>query len=109
MRPDAFLAVSDPTRRRILELLARDELSVSALCAEFDLTQPAVSKHLRILREAGLVSVRSEGRFRRYAIEPRALEPVRDWLAHFESFWVDRLDRLGAHLRAKRRPGRGKR
>lgn len=97
----AFAAVADPTRREILLALAGSEIAACDLAARFDISQPAVSKHLKVLRDAGLVSVRVHGRFRYYALEPSALEPVRDWLAHFERFWVDRLDALGAHLRKK--------
>jgi DNA-binding transcriptional ArsR family regulator len=86
-----------------LEALAQGEIPATVIADRFDLTQPAISKHLRVLREAGLVRVRTSGRFRYYALEPHKLQPMHDWLAHFEEFWVERLDRLGAHLRRKRK------
>ncbi len=99
----AFLAIADPTRRAILVALADGEVSATVFVDHFALSQPAISKHLKVLRDSGLVRVRSESRFRYYALEPSALEPVRDWMAHFEHFWINRLEALGAHLRKKKR------
>jgi DNA-binding transcriptional ArsR family regulator len=110
LQADAFRAVAEPTRRAILDELARGDRSVTELCALFDVSQPAISQHLRVLREAGLVEPRREGRRQIYRLEPEALRPVRDWVAHYERFWSDRLDALGAVLdaeaaRTKRRRG----
>lgn len=94
-----FEAVSEPTRRAMLDLLAAGERSVSELVECFDVTQPAISHHLRILREAGLVRTRKAGRQRLYCLEARPLRRIHDWLAHYEEFWTDKLEALGKHLR----------
>src|SRR5712671_4953000 len=93
-----FRAVSDPTRRAILSMLADGDRSAGDLQAPFAITQPAVSRHLRVLREAGLVSERAAGRRRIYALRPEPLRRVADWVGHYERFWVDRLERFGAAL-----------
>jgi DNA-binding transcriptional ArsR family regulator len=93
-----FFAVSDPTRRRILDLLLVSECSVSDLVRPFRISQPAVSQHLRILREAGLVRVRRRGRERRYRLRGGQLRAVYDWVAHYERFWNAKLHALGAYL-----------
>ena len=94
----AFRAISHPIRRDILETLAGGERTVGDLVRRFDVTQPAVSQHLEILREAGLVSSRAAGRRRVYALDPAPLREVFDWAARFETFWSERLDRLGVVL-----------
>lgn len=90
-----FRALADPTRRAILDRLRRREQGVTALCKPFDLSQPAISQHLRVLAEAGLVRAQRRGRERIYAVEAAPLRRAYDWLAHFEAFWEARLDRLG--------------
>jgi DNA-binding transcriptional ArsR family regulator len=100
MRTDVvFEAVSEPTRRAMLDLLAAGERSVNELVDRFDVTQPAISHHLRILREAGLVKTRKAGRQRLYCLEARPLRRIHDWVAHYERFWTDKLDALGKYLR----------
>jgi len=94
-----FVAISDPTRRELLDLLAEREYAVNDLVSRFEVSQPAVSHHLRILREAGLVKKRQAGRQRLYRLEARPLREVYDWVAHYERFWTERLDALGEHLR----------
>lgn len=93
-----FRAVADPTRRAILDVLADEPSSVSDLCARFHVTQPAISQHLAVLREAGLVSVTPDGKRRLYALEAAPLAEVHAWTAHYERFWNERLDRLGGVL-----------
>jgi DNA-binding transcriptional ArsR family regulator len=93
-----FLAVSDPTRRGILDLLLVSESSVSDLVRPFRISQPAISQHLRILRQAGLVRVRRQGRERRYRLRGEQLRAVYDWVAHYERFWTEKLQALGAYL-----------
>jgi DNA-binding transcriptional ArsR family regulator len=96
---DAFAAIADPTRRAILDLLARGELPAGDLVAAFpDLTQPAVSRHLRVLREADLVSVRPAGQQRLYSLRPETLREIEDWIARYRAFWPAKLDALGRHL-----------
>lgn len=90
-----FRAISHPTRRAILDALAMRDRNVGELCAHFDVTQPAVSQHLDVLRDAGLVRARASGRQRIYSLEPAPLQEVFDWTARFEAFWHERLDRLG--------------
>ena len=94
-----FEAVSEPTRRAMLDLLAAGERSVSELVECFDVTQPAISHHLRILREAGLVRTRKAGRQRLYCLQARPLRHIHDWVGHYERFWTDKLEALGKHLR----------
>ncbi|HEX9576784.1 MAG TPA: metalloregulator ArsR/SmtB family transcription factor [Myxococcales bacterium] len=94
-----FRALADPSRRAIFERLTRGEAAVKDLTARFDISQPAVSQHLATLRKARLVAERREGRLVYYRVEPKGLRPLVDWLAHYQAFWVDRLDRLQALLK----------
>ena len=96
--PDVFRAVSDPTRRQMLELLRVRDRTVTELAEPFAMTQPAVSQHLRVLREAGLVDVRKEGRHRVYHLDPVPLQEVFDWVQYFEEFWREKLSELGREL-----------
>lgn len=89
-----FRALADDTRRQMLLRLVAGELPASSLGEGFAMTQPAVSQHLKVLREAGLVSIRSVGRQRMYRLRPAAIRAVHDWAARFESFWSQRLDAL---------------
>lgn len=93
-----FRAVSDPTRRAIIDLLAQGERAVRDLCGRFKLTQPAISQHLRVLREAKLVRVRRLGRLRLYRLRAAPLKDVYDWAGHYERFWTERLQALGGVL-----------
>ena len=95
---DAFNAVAEPRRRRILDLLADGERPVNDLVALLGIGQPQVSKHLRVLREVGLVDVREEGRQRIYRVNGRSLKPIHDWVAGYEQAWTERFDRLDAVL-----------
>jgi DNA-binding transcriptional ArsR family regulator len=95
---DVFRAVSDPTRRQMLELLGDRERTAAELAAPFDMTQPATSQHLRVLLDAGLVEVRKEGRHRVYSLDPRPLREVFDWARYFEGFWRKKLVALGREL-----------
>src|SRR5947207_4730421 len=103
-KPDVFTAISHPGRRQMLDLLNEAERSVSVIAAHFEMCRPAVSQHLRVLLDAGLVTERRHGRERRYRLVPERLMPVRDWLAHYERFWDDRLQRLQKQL-SKRSKG----
>ena len=99
---DVFYAIADPTRRRLLDLLARGERPVNDLAAEFSITRPAVSQHLSILRHSGLVSVARRGREQRYRLRARRLRRVDGWVAAYRQFWSRKLELLGEHL--ARRP-----
>ena len=104
LRADVYRALSDPTRRALLELLAGREQPVSALAERFTMTQPAISQHLRVLREAGLVRERREGRSRLYRLHPEPLREAYEWLAQYERFWRQKLTDLGEHLRRTESP-----
>ena len=91
---DVFAAIADPRRREILDLLAGGEVASGVLADRLPITPGAVSQHLKILREAGLVAVRKEGRRRLYRSTPSPLDHVHDWLAHHRAHWHDRLDVL---------------
>lgn len=96
-------ALAEPSRRRIVELLLDGERSVGSLAAETGLAQPAVSKHLRVLREAGLVQVRRDAQRRHYRIQPQPLAELDAWLEPYRRLWDERLDRLERHLKQKAR------
>lgn len=99
-----FHAVSDPNRRRLLDLLMLKAQAVQDLAAHFDISLAAVSQHLKILHTAGLVSREVKGRFRIYRAEPRALREVHDWTEQYRAFWEGRMVRLGDYLDATDRP-----
>jgi len=92
--------VAEPTRRRILDVLREGERSVGALIGALELPQPSVSKHLRVLRDAGLVEVRVDGPRRLYRLQPAPLAELDDWLAPYRRFWAERLDALAERLAA---------
>jgi DNA-binding transcriptional ArsR family regulator len=92
--PDVFAAISHPARRHMLDLLAEADHSVNAMAGHFKMSRPAVSQHLRVLLDSGLVTEERHGRERRYHFVPERLGPVRDWIALYERFWDDRLQRL---------------
>jgi DNA-binding transcriptional ArsR family regulator len=95
---DAFNAVAEPRRRQILDLLHAGEQSVNELVKRLDLAQPLVSKHLRVLREVGLVEVREHGRQRMYRLNADPLRPIHDWVRRYEQEWSSRFERLDAVL-----------
>ncbi len=91
---DAFNAVAEPRRRLILDVLVDGERPVNDLVARLRLAQPVVSKHLRVLREVGLVEVRDDGRHRMYRLNGERLKPIHDWVKNYEQSWSQRFDRL---------------
>ncbi len=95
---DVFNAIAEPQRRKILNLLAQGERSVNEIVEALGLKQPQVSKHLRVLREVDLVSVREAGQQRFYQINSAGLKPVYDWVKPFEQSWNERFDRLADYL-----------
>lgn len=99
----AFEALAEPTRRRIVELLADGERSAGELAAAFETSRPAVSRHLRVLRERGLVRVRGDGQRRLYSLDPAPLADLDAWLARYRGFWTNRLDALETELRRRRK------
>ena len=101
--PDVFGAISHAARRRMLDLLVEADRSVNTIAGHFEMSRPAVSQHLRILLDAGLVTEQRYGRERRYHLVPEQLGPVWDWIAHYEQFWDDRLERLKKQLTKPRK------
>jgi DNA-binding transcriptional ArsR family regulator len=95
---DAFNAVAEPRRRQILDLLAAGERPVNDLVCALGLAQPQVSKHLRVLREVGVVAVRDRGRQRLYRLNGRALKPIHDWVKNYERTWSERFDQMDVVL-----------
>ena len=91
---DPFNAVAEPKRRQLLQKLGMDELSVNELVKKLGWTQPMVSKHLKVLKQVGLVIERRAGRQRMYRVNAERLKPIFDWVSPFEQFWIDRFERL---------------
>jgi len=100
---DAFNAVAEPRRREILDLLAEGERPVNELVSELGMGQPQVSKHLRVLRETGLVEVREEGRRRVYRLNGASLKPIHDWIKTYEGTWEERFEAMDEVLEALKR------
>jgi DNA-binding transcriptional ArsR family regulator len=96
---DAFNAVAEPRRRQILNLLANGERSVNEVAQSLHFKQPQVSKHLRVLKQVGLVSVRGAGQQRLYKLNGAGLKPIHDWVSTFERFWSESFDRLAEYLK----------
>src|SRR3954453_12789308 len=95
---DAFNAIAEPRRREIVDLLAGGERPVNDLVAELGLAQPQVSKHLRVLRDVGVVDVRTDGRQRLYRLNGPALKPIHDWVKNYERMWSERFEQLDVVL-----------
>ncbi|SNR37007.1 ArsR/SmtB family transcription factor [Blastococcus mobilis] len=107
---DALAALADPVRRELVALLAHGEVAAGELADRFPVSRPAVSRHLRVLREAGLVTARAEGKRRLYALDPRPLRELDDWLEPYRDLWARRLDALDTEMargRRERRTGDG--
>ncbi|MGE7111561.1 ArsR/SmtB family transcription factor [Lysinibacillus sp. NPDC047702] len=100
---DVYAAIADPTRRQLLNLLAKaDELPLHELTAQFEMGRTAVSKHLAILKEAGLVVARKEGRETRYRLNAAPLKEIQDWISFYERFWKERISKLHLILEEKK-------
>ena len=105
---EAIAALADPTRRALVALLADGELAAGVLAERFPVSRPAISRHLRVLREAGLVHARTDGRRRLYALDPRPLRELDDWLEPYRDLWAQRLDALDTEIaRGRRARGSG--
>jgi DNA-binding transcriptional ArsR family regulator len=96
---DAFNAIAEPQRREILALLKRGECAVNDIARALRIAQPRASKHLRVLRQVGLVKVREAGKERRYRLDARGLKPIHEWTGGFERFWNETFDRLSAYVK----------
>jgi DNA-binding transcriptional ArsR family regulator len=99
-------ALADPTRRRIVELLAEGERSAGDIAAEFPTSRPGVSRHLRVLREHGLVHAREQGQRRLYSLDPAPLAELDSWLERYRGFWTNRLDALDTEIKRRRKERR---
>ena len=99
-------ALADPTRRELLDLLAAGELAAGDLADRFPVSRPAISRHLRVLREAGLVTTRTDGKRRLYALDPRPLRELDAWLEPYRDLWAQRLDALDTEIARGRRARR---
>jgi DNA-binding transcriptional ArsR family regulator len=104
---DVFNAIAEAHRREVLDALITGEMEVGAIVNDLSMSQPQVSKHLRVLREVGLVRCRAEGRHRLYRLEPARLRPFHEWLAKYEQAWNDRLDRVDDYLKELQQQGEG--
>ncbi len=102
---DVFNAIAEAHRREILDILITGEKAVGTIVNDLSMTQPQVSKHLRVLSEVGLVRCRAEGRRRLYRLEPEHLRPLREWLVKYEQAWNDRMDRLDDYLKELQEQG----
>lgn len=96
-----FEAIADPTRRHIVELVATRELPAGDIAAAFEVSRPAISRHLRVLREAGVLASRGDGQRRLYRLEPAALDELDRWIDRTRRFWAERLNDLDDHLRSR--------
>ena len=104
---DVFNAIADAHRREVLDALIAGEKAVGEIVNDLSMSQPQVSKHLRVLSEVGLVTCRAEGRRRLYRLEPARLRPLREWLAAYEQAWNARMDRVDDYLKELQRQGDG--
>ncbi|HTF17158.1 MAG TPA: metalloregulator ArsR/SmtB family transcription factor [Chryseolinea sp.] len=98
---DAFQVIGDPSRRKMLMLLSEDKLTINSLAGHFDMSRPAVSKHIRILNQAGFISIQDVGRERYCTLKKDGFDELQAWISYFDKFWVSRLKKLGSLLNNK--------
>ncbi len=98
MRRDVFQAIADPLRRDIIKLLAEEALTINAVAEKFDVSRPAISKHLRILNECGIIEINQKGRERYCQIQPKNLIPAFLWIGQYKSLWEDKIDSFEQYL-----------
>jgi DNA-binding transcriptional ArsR family regulator len=112
MRRDVFQAIADPTRRAIIKMIASQSLNLNAVAENFDVSRPAISKHIKILTECGLITIRQEGRERFCEAKLKKLNEVSDWVEQYRAFWSSKLDALEVYLHTlnnkKKKNGKGK-
>lgn len=108
MRRDVFQAIADPTRRDIINLLSHQSLNLNAVAEQFDVSRPAISKHIKILTECGLVVIKQQGRERYCAAKLDQLNTVSDWVEQYKSFWATKLDSLEEYLNSLQKNKRKK-
>lgn len=100
-QPDPFLALADPTRRQMLHLLSRDSLTINGLAENFDMSRPAISKHVKMLHDTGFIDIRDIGRERYCTLRPEGFDRLKEWVAYFDQFWAGRLKELEKALNEK--------
>ncbi|MBK6449649.1 metalloregulator ArsR/SmtB family transcription factor [Candidatus Brachybacter algidus] len=98
MRRDVYQAIADPTRRDIIGMLASESLNLNAISDKFEISRPAISKHIKILTECGLITIEQKGRERFCILQQNRLDIVKDWIESHKQFWNDKLDALDQHL-----------
>ena len=98
---DVFQVIADPSRREMLELLTKDKLTINSLASNFNMSRPAVSKHVKILYTAGFISIEDIGRERYCALKKDGFNELRDWLTYFDKFWITKLKKLETALNKK--------
>ncbi|MEM9686814.1 MAG: metalloregulator ArsR/SmtB family transcription factor [Bacteroidota bacterium] len=98
MRRDAFQAIADPVRRDIIALLAKEPLTINKVAGNFEISRPAISKHIKILNECGIIIIRKKGRTRYCEIQPENLLPVSEWIAQYQKLWEEKLDTFEEYL-----------
>ena len=98
MRRDVFQAIADPVRRDIIGLLAQEQLNLNAIASRFEISRPAISRHIKILKECGLIEIENRGRERYCQIQPQKLTEVATWIAQFRQLWEEKLDSFEAYL-----------
>lgn len=103
MRRDVFQAIADPTRREIISLISAQTMNLNAVADKFEISRPAISKHIKILNECGLIEIKQEGRERLCMAQLEPLKQVTEWLIPYQSFWSGKLDALDIHLTKKQR------
>lgn len=108
VRRDVFQAIADPTRREILQVIAREPLNLNAVAENFRVSRPAISKHMKILTECGLVTIRQQGRERYCEAKLQKLKEVSEWVEQYRVFWSGKLDALGKFLELEAQPKKRK-
>jgi DNA-binding transcriptional ArsR family regulator len=96
--PDVFQVIADPSRREILRLLMKDSLTINSLAEQFDMSRPAVSKHIKILHSGGFISIQDIGRERHCILKQEGFEKLQEWISYFDKFWISKLDKLKSLL-----------
>jgi DNA-binding transcriptional ArsR family regulator len=97
-RRDVFQAIADPTRRQIINLIAHESMNLNAIADNFDITRPAISNHIRILHECGIISIEQIGRERYCKVQPENLKEVAEWIGQFQELWEQKLDSFEKYL-----------
>lgn len=108
MRRDVFQAIADPTRRQIINMLAHQTLNLNTVADNFDVSRPAISKHIKILTECGLITIKQQGRERYCRANLKSLNQVSDWVEQYRVFWTNKLDALGDFLEKDNKPLKSK-